>query len=154
MQGYRLVIFLDNYLSAFILSLPDPNRTAKTVGKEKGDAERRRAHWSPSATLLSLTPSTGSTQLLLSFPCAVWIGLLWQFTCLSTPGLGASNRYLWATHCAGHWPEKTQTDFVFLEKKIKQVFAITLDECYDKVNKASLESNSSNTHVRIVYLDK
>lgn len=31
-------------------------------------------------------------------------------------------------------------DFVLLEKKIKQVFAITLDECYNKVSKATLES--------------
>lgn len=38
---------------------------------------------------------------------------------------------------------KIQTDLVLREKKIKQLFAVTLDECYDKVNKASLESNSN-----------
>lgn len=40
----------------------------------------------------------------------------------------------------GCWTGRKNPDFVLLEKKIKQVFAITLDECYNKVSKATLES--------------
>lgn len=80
-------------------------------------------------------------------------GCPWQFIFTRA---GSIQIFVGHTLCwtlAIRWEEKIQTDFVFWEKKIKELFAITLDECYDKVNRASLESNF-NTCIRIFYLDK
>lgn len=69
---------------------------------KEGEAKRCPAHVSPVSHTSALSSSLLQEHCCCSSPPAGWAGCLWQFMRLSIRA-GSINKYLRATHWAGHW---------------------------------------------------